>query len=153
MKRFALLALFVIAACSSGAPKQAGPKASIPEPELSLEQVHGPAQENYAGGRTEIKYELTVSNKADVPMTLRRLTLRSVNPAGGAYSLIGPFDHYFNQTVPPHGEAIVLFWSKAVFYGRSPREAEPVTVQGTAYFETPAGYVNKVFVADLSQYD
>lgn len=117
---------------------------------MSIEQLHGPAQENYPEGNIEIEYEIGIGNRSDIPMTLKRIAIRSVNPAGGAYSLV-PRSYYFNKTIPPHGEDTVQFWAKGYFFGRGPRETEPVTVQGTAYFDTPSGYYDKVFVADITQ--
>jgi len=153
MKRAAvvLAALLLAAACSSTSQTASGPRAKIADPELSIEQLHGPADEAYPAGPIEVQYELTVGNKADVPMTLTRVQIRTVNPAGGAYSL-QPRAYYFNTTIPPHSDGSVQFWAKGVFYGRSSRESEPVTIQGTAYFSTPTGHYDKVFVGEIAQY-
>ena len=153
MKRSAALltAVLFAAACSSTSHNASGARAKIEDPTLGIEQLHGPADENYPEGPIEVQYELTIANKSDVPMTLERIQIRSVNPAGGAYSL-KPRSYFFKKTIPPHSEDAVQFWTKAYFFGRGPRESEPVTIQGTAYFSTPSGYYDKVFVGEVSQY-
>lgn len=152
MKHLAVIASIVVfaVACSTSS-HSTGSKAKLEDPVLNIEQLHGPAQENYPQGPIEVQYELQIGNKSDVPMTLKRVQIRTVNPAGGAYSLTNRA-YYFNSTVPPHSDGSVTFWAKGYFFGRGSRESEPVTVQGTANFETPRGYYDKVFVADISQY-
>ena len=47
---------------------------------------------------------------------------------------------------------VVSFWAKAFSWGRGMRETEPVSVRGVAYFESPSGTFQKVFIRELSQY-
>lgn len=143
-----IVAAVVLAACTSSAPK--GPKADIPAPEFQIVQVVGPSQLTFEEGNIEVQYRVTIRNRAQVPMTLRRIELRTVNPAGGAYTLV-PRSYYFKEEIPPGQERSLTFWAKAVGYGRSTRDSEPVTVRGVAYFETPAGYYNHIFGAELAQ--
>ena len=37
-------------------------------------------------------------------------------------------------------------------WGRGMRDTEPVTVRGVAYFQTPTGTTQKVFIRELSQF-
>ena len=149
MRRFLAIAL-LLAACSSSAP-DAGPKANVPPPQFSIEQTYGPVEANFPYGAFEVKYRFEIANRADVPLTLKRITINTLNPEGGAYALVSPHDYYFNRSIPAQTSDAVEFWARAYGYGRSMRDTEPVTVRGVAYFQTPSGYVNQVFVRELGQ--
>lgn len=149
MKRFVLLLLFTVVFASCASSKQAGPKR--PEPGIGLEQVVGPAELGYPYGPIELKYNLAVQNNANEPITLIRVDIQTINPAGGAYSLRRDF-YNVRQIVPPNSVGVVSFWAKGYGWGRGPRETEPVSIRGIAYFESPTGTFQKVFIRELSQY-
>lgn len=150
MRRLFAVTLLVLAACSSSS-SQSGPKANVPQPDVAIEQISGPAESGYVPGPFEVKYRLEIQNKADVPLTLKRITITTLNPEGGAYTLSAPHDYYFNQSIPAGTTGAVEFWARALGYGRSLRETEPVTVRGIVYFSTPQGFVNQVFMRELGQ--
>jgi hypothetical protein len=146
-------AAITLAACSTSAPGTPKQKAQIPPPDFEIRQLVGPAQLNYEEGQIEVKYRLDIGNRADVPITLSRLEIVTVNPEGGAYSLDPSHRaYYFRKTIKAHESAAIDFWAKAYSYGRSTRENEPVTVRGTLYFQTPNGYYDEVFVKEIGQY-
>jgi len=145
------LALILLAACSSSAPPSGGPKADIPDPQIGIAQLYGPSDAGFPYGNFEVKYEVQVQNRADVPLTLKRITIATSNPEGGAYSLVAPRDYYFNKIIPAKSGEKVEFWARAYGYGRSMRDTEPVTVKGVVNFQSPSGYVNKVFFQELNQ--
>jgi hypothetical protein len=150
MKRLPVLIVLLaplFAACATSKH----PKISIPEPGLGLEQVVGPAELGYPYGPIEVKYNFAVQNNAAEPITLIRLDIQSLNPGGGAYTLRRDF-HNFHQTIPPNSIGVFPFWVRAMSWGRTLRENEPVTVRGIAYFEAPSGVFQKIFIRDLSQY-
>src|SRR5262245_29031974 len=140
--------LLVFAACASS---PSGPKANVPEPEFAIVQAVGPADAGYPYGRFEVKYRFDIANHANVPLTLKRITISTVNPEGGAYVLVPPHDYYFNKTIGAKATDAVEFWAKAYGYGPSPRDTEPVTIKGVVYFDSPSGYVNQVFIRELLQ--
>jgi hypothetical protein len=153
MRTFLAAAALAAVACSSSGPATPKQKAEIPPPDFEIRQLVGPAQLNYEEGAIEVKYRLDIGDRADVPITLSRLEIVTVNPEGGAYALDpGHRAYYFNKTINPHEHAAIDFWAKAYGYGRSTRENEPVTVRGTLYFKTPNGYYDQVFVKELGQY-
>lgn len=137
-----------MAACAS-APS--GPKVDVPAPAFEFEQLVGPPQLDYPDSDIEVQYSMRIGNRATVPMTLRRVQLRSVNPAGGAYSLV-PRTYYFNAVIEPGHERTITFWARAISYGRGPREREPVTVRGVAGFDVPGGHYTHIFGGEMSQY-
>ncbi|MDQ6800808.1 MAG: hypothetical protein M3041_08225 [Acidobacteriota bacterium] len=151
MKHFPLLLLTTALFTSCASSQQADSKPKHPEPAIGLEQAVGPAQLGYPYGPIEIKYDMAIQNNSAETITLVRVNLQSINPGGGAYSLRRDF-YNFKQAIPPNSIGVVSFWAKAFSWGRGPREAEPVSVRGIAYFESAAGSFQKVFIRELSQY-
>lgn len=146
-------AAIAFAACSSSAPGTPNQKVQIPAPDFEIRQLVGPAQLNYEEGPIEVKYRLDIGNRADIPITLSRLEIVTVNPEGGAYTLDASHRaYYFRKTIGAHEKSSIDFWAKAYGYGRNTRENEPVTVRGTLNFETPNGHYNRVFVKEIGQY-
>ncbi|HXH38360.1 MAG TPA: hypothetical protein VNN08_07010 [Thermoanaerobaculia bacterium] len=147
-------AVFALAACSSSAPAAAPKqKVQIPAPDFELRQIVGPPELNYVEGPMEVKFRLDIGDRADVPITLSRVEIMTVNPPGGAYTLDrGRRSYYFHKTIDAHQAVSIEFWAKAFGYGKNPRENEPVTIRGTLYFETPNGYYNQVFMKEIGQY-
>ena len=146
----AVAALVLFAACSSSAPQ--GSKAKLPAPQFTIQQIFGPAEANYPYGPYEVQYRVEIANRADVALRLEKMTIVTVNPEGGAYTLTPPHDYYFKKEIPSQSSDAVEFWAKAYGYGRSMRDTEPVTIRGVAYFRTLAGdYINEPFVRELQQ--
>jgi hypothetical protein len=153
MRIFLAAAALAAVACSSSGPGTPKQKAEIPQPDFEIRQLVGPPELNYEEGAIEVKYRLEIGNRSDVPITLSRLEIVTVNPEGGAYTLDSRHRaYYFRKVINAHQHTPVDFWAKAYGYGRGTRENEPVTVRGTLYFETPAGYYNQVFVKEIGQY-
>jgi hypothetical protein len=153
MRTLLAAATIALAACSTSAPGTPNKKAEIPAPAFEIRQLVGPAQLNYEEGPMEVKYRLDIGNRADIPITLSRLEIVTVNPEGGAYTLDASHRaYYFRKTINPHENASIDFWAKAYGYGRNTRDNEPVTVRGTLNFETPNGHYNEVFVKEIGQY-
>jgi len=141
-----ILSLAILASCASS---KSGTK--IPEPEIGLEQEVGPAQLGYPYGPIEVKYNFAVQNNAPIAITLTRIDIQTINPAGGAYSLRRDL-YNFKQQIPPNSVGVVTLWAKAFGWGRGLRENEPVSVRCIAYFESSGGAFQKVFLRELSQY-
>lgn len=161
MKRLLFGALLAVSCSSSTTPAvspsssgTAAPKAvkvRIAEPDLEIRQLVGPRDQNFPEGDMEVKLALRIGNRAEVPITLRRIEIQTVNPEGGAFSLTRA-SYYFKKTIEPNATGEAPFWARAVGYGRSTRDTEPVTIRGVIDYETPGGHYNQVFVRELSQY-
>lgn len=147
MHRFlALLSSIALAAC-------AGSTARGPQPELMFVQISGPLEQSYPAGDIEVQYGMQIENRGQGGITLRRIEVESVG-AGGAYRLLRA-SYYFNTTVPSQTAGEVTFWAKAIALGDSMSDdaRAPITVRGTAFFESPEGSFRKVFVKMLPQAD
>jgi hypothetical protein len=151
MRNLFAAAAIALAACSSSSPATSRPAVQIPQPDFELRQMAGPAEQNYPEGNIEVKFQLDIGNRADVPITLSRVQLTTVNPPGGAYSITRR-DYYMKNTINPHTAASIDLWAKAYTQGQSRRTNEPVTIRGTLFFESPAGNLRHVFVKELGQY-
>jgi len=151
MKRALLLLVLIGLFASCATTKSNAPKAEIASPGIGIEQVVGPRDLGYPYGQIEVKYNFAVQNNAAIPITLIRVDIQSENPGGGAYSLRRNF-YNFHQEIPPNSIGVVTFWARAMGWGRGARETEPVTVRGVAYFESPSGTLQKIFIRELSQY-
>lgn len=148
--RPALLPLLVLVACSSS--QSNGPQAKVPTPQFAIEQIFGPSDAGFPYGPLDVQYRFEIANRADEVLTLKRITISTVNPEGGAYTLVPPNDYYFNKQFAPRTTDALEFWAHAYAYGRSMRDTEPVTIKGVMYFQAASGgYVNQVFVRELGQ--
>jgi len=102
MRHLLIAAALVLAACSSSAPTAPQQKANVPDPDFEIRQIVGPAEQNYEEGPIEVKFRLDIGNRADVPITLARVEIITVNPPGGAYSLdTSHRSYYFRKTIEP----------------------------------------------------
>jgi|SRR5438105_4312689 len=147
MKRLPfILILILAAACASS---KDGKKK--PDPPIEIDQLVGPAQLSYPYGPIEVQYQVVVQNPSAEPITLIRIDVSTLNPAGGAYALRRDF-YNVRKTIAPNATDGVTFWAKAFAYGRGPRDTEPITIRAIAYFESPSGNFQKVFIRELSQY-
>ncbi len=130
MKRAALLVLIAIAAaCASQQDK--GPPVAV-----DIEQLDTPPTGFYYPGVVNIRYQVTVSNGTDQPVTLRRVDLRT--PGSGAYIMRSP-NVMLNLKVPPKTAASTTFFAWGQALGGNLHANEPVTLSMTAYFESPKG--------------
>lgn len=150
MRSLLAATIIALAACSSSAPA-VSKQAQIPEPQFELRQLIGPEESNYVQGAFEVKFLLEIGNRADIPITLSRVELAVVNPAGGAYTLLRR-PYYMKKVIDAHQKTAIELWAKATGYGETRRSKEPVSIRGSLYFETPRGGYRHVFVKELGQY-
>ena len=146
MKRLVAAAFACLTlACSSGN------RAQILQPELDIVQIMGPQELNYQQGQIEIQYGLRIANRSSEPISLRQLLLESVG-SGGPYRLRRE-TYFLQREVPPNQFVDVVFWAKAYSNGdfASIDATAPVTIRGTAYFQSASGDFRQVFVKLLTQ--
>lgn len=93
-----------------------------------------------------LRYVVHITNPLSVPVTLKRMELRTQGT--GAYRLNSEA-FGLNRTIPPGGEATFRLstWGRS----RGGFMSEPVTLVGTALFETPQGPVARFFTEYLPQ--
>ena len=150
MKQAAFALMLLLAAACASSKAQAG-KPARPDVAIDVEQVVGPAQLNYPYGPMEVQYEFLIQNPSAQPITLIRIDVSTLNTAGGPYLLRHDF-YNVNKTIPANGADTVKLWAKAFGFGRGMRENEPITLRAIAYFQSPSGTFQKIFIRELSQY-
>ena len=136
----ALLLLFA-AACASN-PKDEGPPIGV---ELAL--VDSPGSIVYFPGPVNLRFEVTLTNPTDEPVTLRRLDLRTI---GGSSLFLRATGTPFNVEVKPHGSTSVTTSVWANSRGGMLAQDEPISHQATAYFDGPKGPFVRLVAANLS---
>ena len=141
----ALVALLLVWGCASASDAQ---KALADKVQLQLAQSTTTQNLNYLAGPVNIQYQLGINNTTDQTITLRRLQLRTISP--GAYSLRTPTS-YITATIPAHQSTAVNLSAWGYTTGSTLRSEEPVSIQGTAYFDTAQGSFVKIFTQLIPQ--
>ncbi len=119
----------------------------FPAPDIHLIQV-GPRLTDaiYFPGPIQLRYQLIIHNRSQVPFVLRSVGLRTPGP--GAYRL--RTETRSMRTVIPPGETVTLnlaVWGR----WRGDLLPEPVTIRGIADFDTPSGPMRHVFFERISE--
>jgi hypothetical protein len=140
----ALLFGLLLAGCASSHVAQS----NGPTPEIQIAQAFTGVERLHFSGPVPLSYVLRVKNPLSVPVTLKRVELRT--SGSGAYHLnaeaLG-----LHRTIAPGGEETFELSTWGLTRGGFLRRGEPVTVIGTAFFDTPQGQVAKIFTEYLPQ--
>src|SRR2546425_9452487 len=151
MKQAAFALMLLLAAACASSKAQDG-KPARPDVAIDVEKLVGPAQLNYPYGPMEVQYEFLIKNASAQPITLIRIDIGTMNAAGGgSYALRRDF-YNVRKIIPANATDSVTFWAKAFGFGRGMRENEPITLRAIAYFQSPSGTFQKIFIRELSQY-
>lgn len=117
-------------------------------PQIELAQQLTGAETLIFAGPVPVNYVLTIRNPLDVPVTLRRLELRTQGP--GAYQLHAEAPN-LKKTIQPGGEEVIQLSTWGRSRGGFLTHTEPVTILGTAVFDTPKGTKARIFTEYLPQ--
>jgi hypothetical protein len=139
IRQFVVTIALLAAACASGG----GPGANIPKPKLQIiaRTNLSEVMPTVASG-IDVRYEIVITNNAQIPITLKRIDLDSM--AGGGYQLQSRA-RVFDVAIPA-GEtrsvdfAAVAFINDANFASAS----APVAVRAQALFDSAEGKVSSV---------
>ena len=147
MKRALIVTLLVAAACASS------DNVVSPPPEIEIVQVYGPANIPYSRGQdsTMGEYAFRVTNKANIPITLRRIELSSI---GGTTIALRREDRAFNRTVNPGSAEVVSLLARVFFLSSSSGSPtnEPLTIRAVLYFESQNGSFRKIVTKNIGQF-
>lgn len=148
MKRAAVVAVLFLGACASSQNEVVNPP-----PQIDVVQVYGPADIPYSRGQDSVlgEYAFRIENKADVPITLRRIELSSL--AGGTIALRRE-DRAFNRTVNPGSAEVVSVNARVYFRTTSSGSPtnEPLTIRAVLYFESPKGSFRRIITRNIGQF-
>jgi hypothetical protein len=137
-----IVALLLFAAACASNPQNQSPPIGV---ELAL--VDSPGSVLYFPGPVNLRFEVTLTNPTDEPVTLRRLDLRTI---GGSSLFLRATGTPFNVEVKPHGSTSVTTSVWANSRGGMLAQDEPISLQATAYFDGPKGPFVRLVAANLS---
>ena len=148
MKRATILSILLLAACATSQDAPVNPA-----PDVLIEQTYGPANIPYSRGTNSIvgEYAISVQNKADVPITIKRVDLQSV---GGTTIAMRREDRAFDVSVNPGSVETVKLNPRMYFTstGSSAPSNEPLTVRATIHFDSPNGTFRRIVTRTISQF-
>lgn len=147
MKKLAgSVAVLLLAACAMN--NSAGSK--IPDPEVRLDQTSTmPGAAEYVTGNIPVSFRMSVTNRAAIPITLKRVEVTSVGEAGGYQ--VPQSSVPFNVTLPPGASDSVTFTVVAVNSGYNVTGAnEPVTIRVTSVYDTSEGGLQNVVIRQVN---
>jgi len=97
-------AMVVLAACASNN----NAKVDIAQPDVEVQQLSNtPAVAQHVTGGLSVNLGVAVTNKADIPITLKRINVQSVGTGG--YN-VPPNSRPFDKVIQPGGTEQVEFW-------------------------------------------
>jgi len=145
---------FLLAACgtsqqatSNMSRKEARAAADLIAPQILIQQIsRTPIAARHVTGPLPINFRLSVLNHSPAILTLTRVRVESMGE--GAYTLISN-SQAFNKRIDPAQEGSVEFWVPAQAERTILGSNGPVTIRGIAYFNSPTGKFQKVFVQQV----
>lgn len=141
MRRIGALVILMTLGCSSGGH---APPDLIP-PEFRVREISG--QFRPRGTETvPITLQVDIFNHSSEDLVLKRLQLQSMG--GGAYRF-GPASKIFNQKIPSQSVHTFELPIDASLESITIDPSTPVTIRGTAIFESPFGKFRRVFINPL----
>jgi hypothetical protein len=144
----ALLAALLLASC--GAMQSTNANGKVADPEVLIEQTSRmPSAAEYSQGGMPVSFRMRVTNRANVPITLKRVDLQSVGETGGFQ--IPSTSKPFALTIAAGGDDAVEFWVAANNVGMNVTGSnEPVTVRVMTIFDSSLGSLQTVTVQQVS---
>jgi hypothetical protein len=133
--------LLLAAACASS-------RQDLPPVSIEVAQYDAIAGAFIYNGPTSVRYEITVHNDTDQPVTLHRI--RIATSGAGAY-VIPPTDTPTNIQAAPHSSASasITLWGTSL--GGQLYSHAPVTLRYTGYFDSGKGAFLRAGTAILQQ--
>ena len=146
MKKLAVsLAVLLVAACAMN-----NASGKVPQPDVRLEQTSTvPGAAEYVTGGLPVSFRMDVTNRAAVPITLKRVDVVSVGEAGG-YN-VPQTSRPFNVVLAPGASDSVTFTVGAQAAGMNVTGAnEPVTIRVTSIFDSSEGALQNMVIQQVS---
>jgi hypothetical protein len=146
MRNAATLAILFIC-CASAAPHPQ--TAPLNEPEIHISQLSSVSEAaRHITGGISVQYRVEVANRANQPITIKRIDIVSIG-AAGAYTL-RPTSFPFAASLKPGEGTAVQFWAPAVIDDPTIIGANgPVTLRLTLQYDTPSGGSQSIVVQQV----
>jgi len=125
--------IVVLAACASSN----NAKVDIPQPDITVDQLSStPAVAEHVTGGVPIYLGMAVTNRADVPITLKRVNIQSMG--SGGYNVPSQ-SRPINKVIPPEGTDQEQFWVSAYADPSVAGVNGAVALRVIAQFDSPKG--------------
>lgn len=148
----ALVVIAVVAGCSSTAspsPSDSKKKVRLAKPGILFAQTSDvPVAARYADGGLTIHYAMRVENKADEPITLKRVTVQTVSE--GAYH-VSPTSKPYNLKIAAAQNEEIEFWVSAVPGLSLVGLNGPVTLRVTTEFDSAQGTFQHIVMRRVNE--
>ncbi|MFN2442722.1 MAG: hypothetical protein ABR517_08565 [Thermoanaerobaculia bacterium] len=148
MKTGAVVLVLGLAIATLGCASAGQMPADLLPPEIDMVQFGDYSFSLQYAGPTSILFEVAITNKSSEMITIRQLKLASVGT--GAYVLRRD-PHFLNKDIPPGETLVTRINVPAYAQGGATGSREPVTVRGTAYFDSEYGPFQRVFLSNFVQ--
>ena len=125
-----------------------GSGVEIDQPDIAIAQLPGTALAMQYRGTVTVPFLVEVTNNADEPIKIESLELWTIGD--GPYTLQGP-EVKFHTEIDPEETWTVQFSMPAFSEGGSLAPSHPVTIRGSAFFDSPSGRFRKVFTQQVRQ--
>jgi hypothetical protein len=146
MKKLAVIAaLLLVAGCAMN-----NNASKVPDPEVKLDQTSTvPGAAEHVIGAIPVSFRMQVTNRAAIPITLKRVEVTSVGEAGGYQ--VPQSQVPFNVTLTPGASESVNFTISAVNTGMNVTGVnEPVTIRVTSVYDSAEGTLQNTVIRQVS---
>jgi hypothetical protein len=146
MKKLAVIAaLLLVAGCATN-----NNASKVPDPEVKLDQTSTvPGAAEYVTGAIPVSFRMQVTNRAAIPITLKRVEVTSIGEAGGYQ--VPQSQVPFNVTLTPGASESVNFTIAAVSTGMNVTGVnEPVTIRVTSVYDSAEGTLQNTVIRQVS---
>ena len=151
MKKLAVIAALLLVVVSMTACVTNNTSGSkVPSPEVKLDQTSTvPGAAEYVTGGLPVSFRMQVTNRAAIPITLKRVEVTSIGEAGGYR--VPQSQVPFNVTLTPGASDSVNFTISAISDGMNVTGVnEPVTIRVTSVYETAEGTLQNIVIRQVS---
>jgi hypothetical protein len=95
---------------------------------FDIEQTSHPMTFAADKGRTDVSFRITIVNKGDAPVTIKRISLQSL---GGSTYRLDTQTRKFNKDIAPRAQESFKFWASAIATDLIMETRTPLVVRAT----------------------
>jgi len=150
MKKLAVVAALLLVIGSMTGCASNNNASNVPDPEVRLDQTSTvPGAAEYVTGGIPVSFRMQVTNRASIPITLKRVEVTSIGEAGGYQ--VPQSQVPFNVILTPGASSSVNFTIAAVSTGMNVTGVnEPVTIRVTSVYDSAEGTLRNIVIRQVS---